>query len=118
MSSGGGGGGGGCVETGEIYEKGGGNGGSLGNVQGIENWADSGMAAPDNSQQTDTSTDVDIDDKRHVNNVSPLILLQVLLSYDPFFLSVFQVMTADGCSFGLSPDQLGYTKCINFHGEL
>ncbi|XP_030460108.1 transcription factor TGA2.3 [Syzygium oleosum] len=74
---GGGGGGGGCVEMGEIYEKGGGNGGSLGNVQGIENWADSGMAAPDNSQQTDTSTDVDTDDKRHLYRVQRGALVAV-----------------------------------------
>ncbi|KAF8033109.1 hypothetical protein BT93_D1876 [Corymbia citriodora subsp. variegata] len=77
VSSGGGGGGGGCVEMGEIYEKGGGNGASLGNVQGIENWADSGIAAPDNSQQTDTSTDVDTDDKRHLYRVQRGALVAV-----------------------------------------
>lgn len=41
-----------------------GGGGSLGNGH-FENWAESGMA-DNNSQQTDTSTDVDTDDKNQV----------------------------------------------------
>ncbi|KAM3328343.1 transcription factor TGA2.3 [Capsicum galapagoense] len=43
----------------------GGGGGSvaLGNVQHFENWGDSGIA--DHSQQTDTSTDVDTDERNH-----------------------------------------------------
>ncbi|KAL6959123.1 hypothetical protein U1Q18_045515 [Sarracenia purpurea var. burkii] len=41
-------------------------GGSLGNGN-FENWGDSGMA--DNSQQTDTSTDVDTDDKNQSHGV-------------------------------------------------
>ncbi|XP_059649462.1 transcription factor TGA2.3-like [Cornus florida] len=41
-------------------------GGSLGNGH-FENWGDSGMA--DNSQQTDTSTDVDTDDKNQFGGV-------------------------------------------------
>lgn len=50
---GGGGGGGGVV----------GGGVALGNVQHFENWGDSGIA--DHSQQTDTSTDVDTDERNH-----------------------------------------------------
>ncbi|XP_016719842.2 transcription factor TGA2.3 isoform X3 [Gossypium hirsutum] len=47
----------GCLDTGQfMYQK----GTTLGNGH-IENWGDSGLA--DNSQQTDTSTDVDTDDK-------------------------------------------------------
>ncbi|KAH0668556.1 hypothetical protein KY289_023049 [Solanum tuberosum] len=53
---GGGGGGGGVVG-------GGGGGVALGNVQHFENWGDSGIA--DHSQQTDTSTDVDTDERNH-----------------------------------------------------
>lgn len=37
---------------------------SLGNGHSIENWGHSGMA--DNGQQTDTSTDVDTDDRNQV----------------------------------------------------
>ncbi len=40
-------------------------GAALGNGQHIENWGESAMAA-DTSQQTDTSTDVDTDDKNQV----------------------------------------------------
>lgn len=40
-------------------------GATLGNGQHIENWGESGMAA-DTSQQTDTSTDIDADDKNKV----------------------------------------------------
>lgn len=40
----------------------------------FENWGDSAMA--DNSQQTDTSTDVDTDDKNHVSKP---------LSFSPVF---------------------------------
>lgn len=46
-----------------MYQKGTTIGSSLGNGH-IENWGESGMA--DNSQQTDTSTDVDTDDKNQV----------------------------------------------------
>ncbi|EOY02113.1 BZIP transcription factor family protein isoform 2, partial [Theobroma cacao] len=49
-----------------MYQKGTTFGASLGNGH-IENWADSGLA--DNSQQTDTSTDVDNDDKNQLNGV-------------------------------------------------
>ncbi|XP_060214881.1 transcription factor TGA2.3-like [Lycium barbarum] len=38
-------------------------GGALGNVQHFEKWGDSGIA--DHSQQTDTSTDVDTDERNH-----------------------------------------------------
>lgn len=38
----------------------------LGNGHHIESWGESGMAA-DTSQQTDTSTDVDTDDKNQVS---------------------------------------------------
>ncbi|KAJ6982223.1 hypothetical protein NC653_025358 [Populus alba x Populus x berolinensis] len=44
-----------------MYQKGTGFDSSLGNGQSNENWGDSGMA--DNSLQTDTSTDVNTDDK-------------------------------------------------------
>lgn len=56
---------GGCLDTGQfVYQKGTTMGSSsLGNGN-IENWGESGMA--DNSQQTDTSTDVDTDDKNQV----------------------------------------------------
>ncbi|XP_021910390.1 transcription factor TGA2.3 isoform X2 [Carica papaya] len=51
----------GCLDTGQfMYQKGTTVGAPLGNGH-IENWGDSGIA--DNSQQTDTSTDVDTDDK-------------------------------------------------------
>ncbi|MFQ6639680.1 hypothetical protein Gotur_014775 [Gossypium turneri] len=51
-----------CLDTGQfMYQKGATLGASLGNGQ-IENWADSSLA--DNSQQTDTSTDVDTDHKK------------------------------------------------------
>ncbi|XP_021299702.1 transcription factor TGA2.3 isoform X2 [Herrania umbratica] len=57
----------GCLDTGQfMYQKGTTFGASLGNGH-IENWADSGLA--DNSQQTDTSTDVDTDDKNQLNGV-------------------------------------------------
>ncbi|XP_038705996.1 transcription factor HBP-1b(c38) isoform X2 [Tripterygium wilfordii] len=49
-----------------MYQKGTGLGASLGNGH-IENWGDSGMA--DNSQQTDTSTDVDTDEKSQHHGV-------------------------------------------------
>ncbi|CAN4124770.1 unnamed protein product [Withania somnifera] len=42
---------------------GGGGAVALGNVQHFENWGDSGIA--DHSQQTDTSTDVDTDERNH-----------------------------------------------------
>ncbi|GAV59176.1 bZIP_1 domain-containing protein/DOG1 domain-containing protein [Cephalotus follicularis] len=63
----GGGGGGGCLDTGQyMYQKGSGMVVSSGNGH-IENWGDSGMA--DNSQQTDTSTDIDTDDKNQIHGV-------------------------------------------------
>ena len=56
---------GGCLDTGQfITQKGTTIGSSLGNGH-IENWGDSAMAA-DTSQQTETSTDVDTDDKNQV----------------------------------------------------
>lgn len=58
---------GGCLDTGQfMFQKGTTIGSSLGSGH-IENWGESGMA--DNSQQTDTSTDVDTDDKNQVNGV-------------------------------------------------
>ncbi|XP_050225943.1 transcription factor TGA2.2 isoform X2 [Mercurialis annua] len=61
----------GCLDTGQyMYQKGTtfgsslGNGSNYNNNNSIENWGDSGMA--DNSQQTDTSTDVDTDDKNQL----------------------------------------------------
>ncbi|KHG15340.1 Transcription factor PERIANTHIA -like protein [Gossypium arboreum] len=52
----------GCLDTGQfMYQK----GTTLGNGH-IENWGDSGLA--DNSQQTDTSTDVDTDDKNQLQH--------------------------------------------------
>ncbi|KAJ8760759.1 hypothetical protein K2173_018717 [Erythroxylum novogranatense] len=57
----------GCLDTGQYMYHKGTPIGSLGNGHGIENWGDSGMA--DNSQQTDTSTDVDTDDKKQVQGV-------------------------------------------------
>ncbi|KAJ6899341.1 hypothetical protein NC652_025730 [Populus alba x Populus x berolinensis] len=52
----------GRLDTGQyMYQKGTGFDSSLGNGQTNENWGDSGMA--DNSLQTDTSTDVNTDDK-------------------------------------------------------
>ncbi|MBA0877176.1 hypothetical protein Goshw_026752 [Gossypium schwendimanii] len=57
----------GCLDTGQfMYQRGATLGASLGNGQ-IENWADSGLA--DNSQQTDTSTDVDTDHKNLLHGV-------------------------------------------------
>ncbi|XP_052481044.1 transcription factor TGA2.3 isoform X4 [Gossypium raimondii] len=57
----------GCLDTGQfMYQKGATFGASLGNGH-IENWADSGLA--DNSQQTDTSTDVDTDHKNQLHGV-------------------------------------------------
>ncbi|KAK8657616.1 hypothetical protein V6N13_035846 [Hibiscus sabdariffa] len=49
-----------------MYQKGATFGASLGNGH-IENWTDSGLA--DNSQQTDTSTDVDTDHKNQLHGV-------------------------------------------------
>lgn len=58
---------GGCLDTGQfIYQKGTTVGSSLGNGH-IENWGESGSAMADNSQQTDTSTDVDTDEKNQVS---------------------------------------------------
>ncbi|MBA0753832.1 hypothetical protein Gogos_021191 [Gossypium gossypioides] len=52
----------GCLDTGQfMYQK----GTTLGNGH-IENWGDSGLA--DNSQQTDSSTDVDTDDKNQLQH--------------------------------------------------
>jgi transcription factor TGA len=71
----------GCLDTGQyMYQKGTGFGSSLGNWQSIETWGDSGMA--DNSQQTDTSTDVDADDKNQVFVHLSLLIRSV------FFLNV------------------------------
>ncbi|XP_031249631.1 transcription factor HBP-1b(c38)-like isoform X2 [Pistacia vera] len=60
---------GGCLDTGQfIYQKGTTVGSSLGNGH-IENWGESGSGMADNSQQTDTSTDVDTDEKNQVHGV-------------------------------------------------
>ncbi|XP_022733601.1 transcription factor TGA2.2-like isoform X2 [Durio zibethinus] len=57
----------GCLDTGHfMYEKGTTFGASLGSGH-IENWGNSGLA--DNSQQTDTSTDVGTDDKNQLHGV-------------------------------------------------
>ncbi|XWS64332.1 hypothetical protein CRYUN_Cryun06bG0177400 [Craigia yunnanensis] len=57
----------GCLDTGHfMYQKGTPFGASLGNGH-IENWGDSSLA--DNSQHTDTSTDVDTDDKNQLYGV-------------------------------------------------
>ncbi|KAH7569858.1 hypothetical protein JRO89_XS05G0008800 [Xanthoceras sorbifolium] len=57
----------GCLDTGQfISHKGTTIGSSLGNGH-IENWGESVMA--DNSQQTDTSTDIDTDDKNQTHGV-------------------------------------------------
>lgn len=65
----------GCLDTGQyMYQKGTTIGSSLGNGHNIENWGDSGMA--DNSQQTDTSTDVDTDEKNQV-----LLSLSLLICF-------------------------------------
>nr|KJB44236.1 hypothetical protein B456_007G241400 [Gossypium raimondii] len=57
----------GCLDTGQfMYQKGATFGAPLGNGQ-IENWADSGLA--NNSQQTDTSTDVDTDHTKQLPRV-------------------------------------------------
>ncbi|XVE85959.1 hypothetical protein DITRI_Ditri17bG0133800 [Diplodiscus trichospermus] len=57
----------GCLNTGQfMHHRGTTFGASMGNGH-IENWGDSGLA--DNSQQTDTSTDVDTDDKNQLQGV-------------------------------------------------
>ncbi|KAG4121697.1 hypothetical protein ERO13_D11G223701v2 [Gossypium hirsutum] len=57
----------GCLDTGQfMYQKGPTFGAPLGNGQ-IENWANYGLA--DNSQQTDTSTNVDTDHKKQLPRV-------------------------------------------------
>ncbi|KAB2004995.1 hypothetical protein ES319_D11G239200v1 [Gossypium barbadense] len=57
----------GCLDTGQfMYQKGPTFGAPLGNGQ-IENWANCGLA--DNSQQTDTSTNVDTDHKKQLPRV-------------------------------------------------
>ncbi|KAK8264351.1 hypothetical protein V6Z11_D12G102500 [Gossypium hirsutum] len=57
----------GCLDTGQfMYQKGATFGAPLGNGQ-IENSADSGLAY--NSQQTDTSTDVDADHKKQLHGI-------------------------------------------------
>lgn len=53
-----------------------GGGNALGNGH-FENWGDSGLA--DNSQQTDTSTDVDTDDKNQVP--SPVFFFTLLFMF-------------------------------------
>lgn len=59
-----------CLDTGQlVYQKGtrsvGGVGGGEVNSS-LENWCDSVSAMADNSQHTDTSTDIDTDDKTQV----------------------------------------------------
>ncbi|GMY18323.1 transcription factor TGA2.2 [Fagus crenata] len=62
----------GCVDTGQQFSI----GAALGNGQHIENWGESAMAA-DTSQQTDTSTDVDTDDKNQFHGVQNGALVAV-----------------------------------------
>ncbi|KAG8652259.1 hypothetical protein MANES_06G070900v8 [Manihot esculenta] len=58
----------GCLDTGQyMHPKGTTIVSSLGNGHSIENWGHSGMA--DNGQQTDTSTDVDTDDRNQLHGV-------------------------------------------------
>ncbi|XP_010470819.1 PREDICTED: transcription factor PERIANTHIA isoform X2 [Camelina sativa] len=59
-----------CLDTGQlVYQKGtrlvGGGGGEVNGS--LENWCDSVSAMADNSQHTDTSTDIDTDDKTQLN---------------------------------------------------
>ncbi|XWS69793.1 hypothetical protein CRYUN_Cryun04dG0209200 [Craigia yunnanensis] len=57
----------GCLDTGQLmYQKGTTFGALMGNGH-IGNWGDPGLA--DNSQQTDTSTDVDTDDRNQLHGV-------------------------------------------------
>jgi transcription factor TGA len=73
----------GCLDTGQyVYQKGTGFDSSLGNGQTFENWGDSGMA--DNSLQTDTSTDVNTDDKNKV-----FLSLSLLICYFALFSCCF-----------------------------
>ncbi|EOA33855.1 hypothetical protein CARUB_v10021345mg [Capsella rubella] len=66
-----------CLDTEQlVYQKetrlvgGGGGGGGGGEVNiSLENWCDSVSAMADNSQHTDTSTDIDTDDKTQLNGV-------------------------------------------------
>ncbi|XP_010415492.1 PREDICTED: transcription factor PERIANTHIA-like isoform X2 [Camelina sativa] len=70
-----------CLDTGQlVYQKGtrlvGGGGGGGGEVNGsLENWCDSVSAMADNSQHTDTSTDIDTDDKTQLNGVHQGVVL-------------------------------------------
>lgn len=59
------------MDTGQQF----GIGAALGNGQHIENWGDSATAA-DTSQQTETSTDVDTDDKNQVCSSFTLSLVE------------------------------------------
>ncbi|XP_062158513.1 transcription factor TGA2.3 isoform X1 [Alnus glutinosa] len=68
-----------CVDTGQqfLYQKGNiTTGAKLRNGHHIESWGESGMAA-DTSQQTDTSTDVDTDDKNQFHGVHSGALMAV-----------------------------------------
>ncbi|XP_022725632.1 transcription factor TGA2.3-like [Durio zibethinus] len=64
-----------CLDTGQfMYQKERTFGASFGNRQ-FENWGDSGLAG--NSQQTDTSTDVDTDDKNQLRGVQHGAIIKV-----------------------------------------
>lgn len=57
-----------CLDTGQlVFQKGTRLVGGVGEVNSsLENWCDSVSAMADNSQHTDTSTDIDTDDKTQV----------------------------------------------------
>ncbi|KAF7808907.1 transcription factor HBP-1b(c38)-like isoform X1 [Senna tora] len=65
----------GCLDTGQqhlMYHRGGPTAAAAaGAAVHIENWGDSGMV--ENSQHTDTSTDIDVDDKNQCNRVHGLV---------------------------------------------
>ncbi|CAN7087301.1 unnamed protein product [Brassica oleracea var. botrytis] len=67
-----------CLDTGELmYQRGtrlvGGGGGEVNSS--LDKWCDSVSAMADNSQHTDTSTDIDTDDKSQLNGVNQGMLL-------------------------------------------
>ncbi|KAJ4874588.1 Transcription factor PERIANTHIA [Raphanus sativus] len=66
-----------CLDTGQLmYQRGGGTrlGGEV-NSSLVDKWCDSVSAMADNSQHTDTSTDIDTDDKSQLNGVHQGMLL-------------------------------------------
>ncbi|XP_018454655.1 transcription factor PERIANTHIA isoform X2 [Raphanus sativus] len=67
-----------CLDTGQLmYQRGGGTrlGGGEVNSSLVDKWCDSVSAMADNSQHTDTSTDIDTDDKSQLNGVHQGMLL-------------------------------------------